>query len=552
MTGIAAKSSFALGLEPGSSLGRQPILASSAVATSASATNQPAGATGVHPYFEISGLSTGTSATVTVTGKAIDGVTAVTDTSPAITIANADPDGVFRWVSPKIFGSFNVSGITASSVAGALANATWIIYGFVASTGIVIPGKFLAEKKQPPFSPADFRALLDKDVRMAALPQTVEWSLESALYPETDQFFPYMSVGDVTNPATPATLPATPTALHASASFTSLGASYSLTTQPTAPDMLLQFVIASNALAGTFTISGTNRQKQAISEVISITAATPNGTFSSRLAYASVPTGGIAVAGFTAAATCVTQGVFAQNPIWTPTDTLLSAGGEWFDGSASHVLSYMLATDWELAYDVEKELKFTLKGEAQDMQETGDRTRASISASDFAAYTQPSDYPFVAWPGQFWLDPINGTAQTTQWLDVITFKVTGKTGEKLYMTSSGTRVKNRNGRSVREESFEAEIDFTNVALYSRYTSFQKQIVYVKFQQPYYLTNNGGVNTYKLVQVALWPIITEFKIEPKDDKIVASIKGTCEYEPSVGYAFNVSMMNQNSINYPNAN
>lgn len=551
MPNPSAKSLFSLGLESSSSQGRQLILTSSAVALTISATNQPVGAMGIHPYLEIRGVSAGSTATVTITGKAPDGVTAVTDTSPAIGTATQDPDLVFRWCSPKIFGSINASGIAASSItSNALASATWLVYGFTASRGIAIPAKFLAEKKQPEFSPPDFRGILDEDIRMQPLPQTVDWSLESSLYSETDQFFPYMTIGNATNPATPATIPASPTVLKASTAFSVLLPSYTLTAQPTAPAMQLQFAIATNALAGTITPTGANRDGQTITEVINVTAASPNGTFTSALVYATVTS--IALTGFTSTATMTTSGVFATNPIWTPTDTLSTAGGEWFDGTASHVISFMAATDWDLAYDVEKELKFTLKGEAQDMQETGDRTRASLTSSDFAAYTQPTDYPYVGWPALFYLDPINGTANTTQWLDVITFKIAGKTGLKLYMTANGIQVKNRIGRARRKETFEAEIDFTTVQLYSKYLAFQKQIIYVKFQQPWYLTNNGGTNSYKYVQVALWPRITEFKIEPKDEKIVAQIKGTCEYEPSVGYAFNLSMLNQNGINYPSAN
>lgn len=551
MTGTAVKSTLALGLEPASSQGRQPILTSQAVALTMSATNQPAGATGIHPYIEIRGISVGAGATITIAGKLTDGVTAVTDTSPSITQANADPDGVFRWCSPKAFGSINASGITASSISGALANSTIVGYGFVASRGLVIPGKFLAEKKLPEFSPPDFRGLMDEDTRMSQLAAAVDWSLESALWPDTDQFFPYVAIANATSPATPATIPASPTSLKVATAFSTLSPSFTLTTQPTSPDMMLQFVIAGgNLIAGTLTPSGTNRNGQAITEVVSITAANPTGTFYSANEYASVTS--IAVTGFTGTATCAVNGVFASNPIFLPTDVLSTMAGEWYDGTASHVLSFMAATEWELTYDVEKELKFVLKGEAQDMQETGDRTRALITTPDFATYAQPIDFAIVGWPGLFWLDPINGTGQTTQWLDIITFKLIGKTGQKLYMTANGIQVKNRVGRMRRKEEFEAEIDFTNVQLYSKYNAFQKQIIYTKFLTPYYLGNPGGTNYFKYIQAVIYPRITSFKIEPKDEKVVAAIKGVVEYEPSVGYGFNLSMLNENSPNYPSPN
>jgi len=71
---------------------------------------------------------------------------------------------------------------------------------------------------------------------------------------------------------------------------------------------------------------------------------------------------------------------------------------------------------------------------------------------------------------------------------------------------------------------------------------------VKFQQPYYVGNSTGQAAYKYVQFALWPRMVKWKIDPKDEKVMAVISGTCEYEPSVGYAFNMSMLNQNAPNY----
>ncbi len=87
-------------------------------------------------------------------------------------------------------------------------------------------------------------------------------------------------------------------------------------------------------------------------------------------------------------------------------------------------------------------------------------------------------------------------------------------------------------------------------LESKYRAFQNQIIYVKFQQTfYYLGNAGGSGSfYKYIQFALYPRMVKFALDPKDEKVIAKISGTLEYEPSVGYAFNVSMLNQNNPNY----
>jgi hypothetical protein len=495
----------------------------------------------------VRGLSAGAAATITLAGLKTDGITAVNETTPNISQATADPDGVFRYCTKGVYGSINASGITASSISTSLANATLVIYGFVAAK-VLVPAEFHAVEELPDFSPPDFRGIFDEDIRMQQLAKKVTWDLKSGLYTDAEQFFVYAAIANATSPATPASVPSTPTVLHANAAFSVYTASFTLTTQPTAPDMGLQFVIASNALAGTFTIPGTNRLGQAISEVVTVTAGTPNGTFYSQFSYASVGT--ITTTGFTSTATLTINGVNAYNPVWLPTDTLATLGGEWYDGTDSKVLSFMACTDYEVTYDVEKELQFVLKGEAQDMQPIGDRSRALITVTDFPAYTQPTDFPFTGWGALFWLDPINGTGQTTQWLDVITFKLVGVTGQKLYMTANGIQVLNRIGRKRRKTTFECEIDYQNVQLESKYRAFQKQIIVLKFIQPfYYLGNAGGATSfYKYVQFNLYPRQVKFALDPKDEKVIAKISGTCEYEPSVGYAFNISMLNQNNPNY----
>src|SRR5260370_145031 len=83
----------------------------------------------------------------------------VPHTSPNISKATADPDGVFRWCSTKVYGSINASGITASSIVTSLASATLVIYGFVAAKWLV-PSEFHAVEELPEFSPPDFRGIL--------------------------------------------------------------------------------------------------------------------------------------------------------------------------------------------------------------------------------------------------------------------------------------------------------------------------------------------------------------------------------------------------------
>jgi hypothetical protein len=551
LTGTAALSTFAVGFEGSATQGRQTLLTPTTAAATMSATTQPAGSTtGVRCQILVTGIATGASATISIAGKLADGVTSSTETTTAISQATMRTDGVFEYTTSALYGSINASGITCSSVtSNALTGATVTVYGIVAAKWLVpATAKFVADYDE--YSPNENRGILDEDTRMTQLIKKVTWDLSGSLYPEASQFFLPACVGNVTNPTTPASNPSTPTSLKASTSFTSLGASYTLTTAPTAPGMLISFVISGNALAGTLTITGTKPSADggafSTSEVLSIVAGTPNGTFYSANVYASVTN--IAVTGFTPAALCVTNGVFAYNPVYNPTNSLTSLTGEWFDGTASWIAPWMVPESFDITYDVNKELTFAAKGSAQDLIPIGDVTPTSQLTSRFATYAQPSDFPIVGWPGIFYLDAITGTAGTTQQTNIITFKISGTTGLVPYWTAVQQQQFNNVGRKKRKTTFEAEVDFTNLVQYAtKYKGFTKQIFVAKFIAP----GAGGYigpGVYKYVQFILNAREVKFETEPKDEKVTAKISGTCEYEPSIGYAFQVSLLNQNNPNY----
>lgn len=549
MTNSAVRGTLSVGFEPTTARGNQTLLSPTVIATTQSVTTQPVvNSQGCRIAVFLSGIGAGASGTVTIAGLKPDGITAQTETSTAISSATADQNGNFYYCTTGKYSSVNASGITASSVSGALANAIISVYAITAGKWLV-PAEATFEEKPDWFSPADHRGLLDEDVRMTQLIRKVSFDIKSALYPETDQFLGPICIGNAPTPNPPASIPATPTVLKASSSFTSLGASFTLTTAPTIPGMLLQFVIASNLLAGTLTITGTNRYNQSISEVVNVTVGTPNGTFYSQNQYTTVTS--IAVTGFTAAATCTTNGVFAYNPVYNPMDTLLSAAAEWYSGTESAVISQLVTTDWELDYDVSKELTLNIKGEAQSKFLIGDLTQQSMPNSQFGTYVQPIDYPIPSWGGLFYLDPITGTAGNTQWLDIITMKIKGVTGQKPYWTAVGQQDFNRVGRAKRKVQADIEIDFTNVILYQKYRTGQKQLIVAKFQQLIndgYLGNNAGSPVYKLLQVFLAAKIEDFQITPSDEKVIGKLSLTAEYEPSLGYSHTMSFVNLNNPNY----
>lgn len=548
-SGTPQLGTLGLSFEPSSNPGRQLIFAQATVAATQSATNQPAGSTGVHVTVIVQGVVAGASATITIAGLATDGITAVTETTNAISTTTVNANNVFEYTTKKAYGSINASGITASSVtSNALTNAILTCHGTCAAK-FLTPATAVFHEEYGDFSPQDLRGLLDEDVRMLQLLKKVTVDIKASLYPESCEYLAQACIGNATNPATRASLPASPTVLKASATFTVLTATYTLTTQPTSPGMMLQFVIAGNALAGTLTVTGTNPLGQALSEVISVVVGAPNGTFYTANGnnYATVTS--IAVTGFTPAATCVTQGVQAYNPVYNPTNALASLAAEWYSGLESSAIPWCVFETFELDYDVQKELTLSMKGMAQSKYTVGDRTVANITATQWGTYSQPTDFPIPGWGALFYLDPITGTLGGTQWLDVITLKVKGTTGQTPYYTATASQEYNRVGRKKRKMEVDIEVDFTGVVLYDQFRAFQKQQLLIKFQSKQaYLGNNAGTAIYKTMQITLFPRLLKFELDPKDEHVLGKLTGTIEYEPSTGYGFQVSYINQNNPNY----
>jgi hypothetical protein len=549
MTGSYVKGTVAWGAEPAAAPGMQTLLPATILAAATSATTQPVIGTspqsvqGVRCLILVQGVAPGASATITITGKAPDGITAVTETSTAISVALGDVNGNYYYCTKAVFGSINATGITASSYATSLVSASVTVIG-ITSAKWLIPAIVAFDENYDEFSPADVRGIIDKNIRMEQLIQHVSFTLTSSLYPEAGQFIGPACVGNVTAPATPASIPATPTVLKASTTFTVLTTTFTLTTPPTNPGMMLQFVIAGNALAGTLLVTGTAWNTGAVqTETLNITAQAPNGTYYTQYSYASVTN--VQVTGMTPAATCVVNGVFAYQSIYNPTNTLVPLAMEWYSGLDSSVCSYIVPEEFTIEYDVAKELKLTMKGVAQNKVIIGDRTVNPLVNSNMPTYAQPIDFPIPGWPGLLYLDPIGSTPATTLWADVITFKLTGKTGLKPYWTGVGQQSFNRVGREWREFLFDAEIDFINVINYDKYKAFAKFVLVAKFLSPYYLGVSGTTPQFKYVQLLLNCRIVTWPTLPANEKVTAKITGVCEYDPTSGYAFQLSYLNQNN-------
>lgn len=552
MTGTYVLSTFAVGFEQASAQGRQLLFGPAVIAATNSLANQPTvtSTMGVRLLVIVTGISSGAAQQITIAGKKVDGVTAVSESTTNISLAAADSNGIYYYCTKAVYGSVNASGVT-TTVSGALANATVIIYG-ITSAKQLVPGEFKVDEEFDIFSPQDNRGVLEEDVRPTQLIKKVTWDLSGSLYPESSQWFAYACVANATNPSPAASVPGSPTSLLAASAFS--GTPFSLTTQPTSPGMLLILTVGnSNVLAGTITINGKDVNGNPLTETLSIGATT--GTFYSANVYNSVNASGIVTTGFTGTATLAIGGVFVFDPNFAPTNTLLSLAGEHFDGTASSLLPWMVPEEFSIEYDVTKELKFTCKGSAQDLIPIGDITPANLGVTNFPAYTQPIDYPIVGWPAQFYLDPLGttpGTNAAAGVFDVITFKITGSTGLVPYWISTSVQgqaqVFNRVGRKRRKTTWEAEIDFINLLDYRKYQAFTSGIFTVRLNGSQLVGNNAGALLYKYLQFILPSKRVKFSREGSTEKVVGKVSGTCYLEPSLGYSFNLSMQNQNNPNY----
>lgn len=556
MTGSAVKSTLAIGFEGASNAttnGRLPLFGPAVVALSQSLTTQPTvNATktqGMRLLVVVQGLASGAAATLTFAGKGPDGVTAVSEATTNISLATADSNGMYYYLTKAVYGSVNASGVSASSISGALANALITIHG-ISSAKWLVPCDFKVTPDYDNFSPADNRGLYDEDVRMIQLDKHVTWEASGSYYPEDDQWFLHGGIASVTTPSTPASLPASPIVLMAATAFSSLSAPFGVTTQPSFPGMQIVLTVAGgNVLAGTVSITGPDRWGNMQSEVVSIPGTT--GTFYSFYTYASFTNTSFSITGFTGTATLAIAGVFAFNGIYTPTDTLQILCGEHFDGVVSAVLPYMGIEEWSLEYDVKSAMKFTAKGFAQDYIPVGDLTLTTMATNQFGPYVQPVDFPGASWPGAFYIDSLGGTPGTTSAFnvfDILTFKVTGTTGLVPYWISTQSQLYARVGRKQRKTVWEADIDFVNYIAFRQYESFTKGLFTAQFRVEPYLGNNAGALVRKQLQFVLPSRRVKFAREKGEEKVVGKVSGTCEYEPSLGYSFQASLINQNNPNY----
>ncbi|GCE14201.1 Ig-like domain-containing protein [Tengunoibacter tsumagoiensis] len=538
--GTAAKGTLGLVLENINNPGPQ-LLYNGAVSASFSLTTQPSGSTGMRLYILVQGNTT--TGTVTITGTGVGGGTP-TETTPTIPIQAAGQAvqvNDYEYVSTNVYATVNANGITTTG----LANAKIMIYG-VQAAKYLIP--CIADIEDPfgYFSPQEARGLLDRDTRsLQTIKKPTINKIDQALYPEASMFAAYAGVSN--NPAV-VSIPASPTSLKTSSAIS--GGPFSLTTQPTAPGMVLIFTVTSSSATGTIVVSGTNQWGVAVSETITAAAggSNGNGTYYSTNVYSAVNASGVAFTGLTSGS-CAITGVYGWQYTFTPDlNALYSACLEWYSGTDSNVIPQTYLTDLEFAFNVEKETSLSVKGGTWDVLPIGNRSTNPLSASLVSSLAQPQDLPMVGWQTAIYIDSLGGTPATTAYSSVVEGKVSIKVPQKPIYTATVTQNFNRLYRQQREVMLTAKIDFASLDQFEAYRTNLKQFLAFQFLGGYIGSVAGTI--YSKSWTWIFPAqYVKFKRDAtKLDNVQADLEAKGIYEISKGYSHQLVIVSQQPPNY----
>lgn len=402
LTPTVAKASVNVAIE--SANGEQIMMPATPVAATISAgiTQPTGGSVGSRVHLILFGWTAG--GTITINGTGVPGNTEVaTVPTPSAQQLQSPQLANFEYESVNLYTAITNFQCSAGLVTG---GGVLVVKQCQGGKFNVPVTAFKSAHKMPTHSPNEHNGLMARDKKIIATTNdTAIDTWDSDFYGDLSLYWVYAMVGAPTW----VSIPAAPTSLFAAAAIT---ASQSLSTQPTAPGMVLIFTITAFTIAGTITIAGTSYGLH-VTEAISITAA---GTYYSKNVYSAVDASGITNA--TTAATMAITGVFGWWGTATSESIRQTEVVEHFDGSASWTHPGTALSDGEMTIPNKNEVKLTLKGIAQDKLPIGDRTTNPLNVSRVASIATPlTDMPVAGWQTQVYIDAITGTAGTTVFAD---------------------------------------------------------------------------------------------------------------------------------------
>jgi hypothetical protein len=535
-------------LEAPANQGETNLLPLTAVAGTMSLINgipaAPASGYRLHFYVQ-SNTATGT---FTMNGKDPSGNTISETIPPSGSIPIPDPTGQnanvagYEYESKLVYGS--TTAISNAITTTGLTNGS-IKVGAVAAGKFLLPCDLDFSLEPEQYQPNEHRGSYDQDfVNIQLRRIAIVSKLDQDFYPETSLWFWYMITGQV---PTITTLPASPTALKASTAVSTTP--QSLTTQPTGPGMLLQFVLTAVGATGTIGITGLDINGAAQNETLTIPNVASQTVYSTKV-YSAVNASGIVYTGMTGGSAAI-NGAFGLQYVFLPANTdPYTAAIEFFTGTDSGTLPFSALSDGSLEWAVEKPAKLTnVKGIAQDFIPIGDRTITPLATNQITSLGIPTDQPLQGTNSVMWIDPITGTPATTLYNDLISGKIDFKHEVFGKWTSSGTGpvplVYNRIYRKKRLTTGMITIDFRDNLQYEQFRKNRKQYYALKW-----IGRDIGGGFSKSLQIILPVYIQKFQRKPGVEKenVEADIEFKCVYDPGIGATYKIVLQNQNPPTY----
>ncbi len=523
-------------LEAGTSLGLYQLLNPTAIsALPVSLTNAiPAAATtGMH--ILVRAYNHTASGTITLTGTAPNSLAVAAETTTTLPVLES-PGQYADYTTAAIFGAINSSGVTLGS---GLTGGTIVLFGIQAAKRLIV-GELKLTDKRKDYPVVQQRGTLAES-HMAALAESwdPEWDYSCDFMPDNCMWIVQAGINSAPSSTN---LPSVGVAVLASTSIVS-ASNASAATQPTAPGMILQCVIAGTpTTAATVSITGTNLYGETITEVV-VPSTKTNGTYQSQNVFASVAASGIVWGAF-GAGTLTVNGFFGFQLTAQTADTLSSVAFYQYDSEGNYVAPYGLCNEWSLDIGIEKEAKVTAKGICQAICLVGNTNSNSQQGPTFA---QPQDEAVTGWRTQVWIDGISGTPGTTQQLDVQEVKIVCQNPWKQLHTSWGNPPVlywNRAYRGRRKIAIEMKLDMAIGTYNTEMQAFKRGTKRLTQWQILGLPALGTVSgtTYTpgwtITAPVRWVEDPQRTFQLSQENVELTLKGMAYYDSGLGYDLQV--------------
>lgn len=496
--------------------GEQLLLAETAITATITGITAPSGSTGMRFLIRVRNWTTSGSLTVTGTGTPGNTETFTVAAPPS------QPQQNSQLSAYQVVTVNSYTAITNITTTG-LTNGLITVWG-IQSGKYQLPGTMTSNRVVKVYSPNEHNSLIEQDKKVMHLTAAPVFDIKQDAYGDLSLWWPYMAMGA---PTTTATIPASPTSLFAA---TSLSASQTLTTPPSAPGMKLIIAITAFSVAGTLTISGTVNGVANTTETVSVVG---NGTYYSSNVYQAAT---VTITNSGTTATMAVTGVFGWQYTFLTSANLYSAAVEWYDGAGSWTHPFCIAEEADFDAKVQAEIALNLKGKCQDKLLIGDPTTTPLTGINRVASlgVNLSDEPMVGWQTLVYLDDITGTPMTTSQVNVQELKISGKIPQEEHYTFTNSQTFNRAYAVKRSYMIDATLDFVDATMHEYFRQNLKKYLGIQFLGRYI-----GTSTTPYYKSWAWTLPFrsdgnfDVTSDPKKGQVTAKAKWIAEYDAGIG-------------------